>query len=75
MILLVDNYDSFTYNLAHLLEELGGDVVVRRNDAPGLDQLEPSHLVLSPGPGHPPPRYTRDTSPAGAIGSTSCSGE
>ena len=56
MILLVDNYDSFTYNLAHLLEELGGDVVVRRNDAPGLEQLEPSHLVLSPGPGHPPPR-------------------
>jgi para-aminobenzoate synthetase component II len=56
LILLVDNYDSFTYNLAHMLEELGGQVVVRRNDAPGLEQLEPSHLVLSPGPGQPPPR-------------------
>ena len=64
MILVVDNYDSFTYNLVHLLEELGGEVVVRRNDAPGLEQLEPSHLVLSPGPGQPPPRIVelvRDT--------------
>jgi len=56
MILVVDNYDSFTYNLVHMLEELGGDVIVRRNDAPGLEELEPTHLVLSPGPGRPPER-------------------
>ena len=56
MILLVDNYDSFTYNLAHLLQELGAEVVVRRNDEPGLEELEPDWLVISPGPGRPPPR-------------------
>ena len=56
MILLVDNYDSFTYNLAHLLGELGAEVVVRRNDEVTPDeaeQLRPSHLVISPGPGRP----------------------
>ena len=56
MILLIDNYDSFTYNLAHLFGELGAEVVVRRNDAIGPDEaerLEPSHLVISPGPGRP----------------------
>jgi para-aminobenzoate synthetase component II len=56
MILLIDNYDSFTYNLAHLLGELGADVVVRRNDeiAPDeAEELSPSHLVVSPGPGRP----------------------
>jgi len=56
MILLVDNYDSFTYNLAHLFGELGAEVVVRRNDALDADEAErlaPSHLVLSPGPGRP----------------------
>ena len=56
MILLVDNYDSFTYNLAHLLEELGSEVAVRRNDeidADGAERLSPSHLVVSPGPGRP----------------------
>ena len=56
MILLVDNYDSFTYNLAHLFGELGGDVVVRRNDDVSADEAErlaPSHLVISPGPGRP----------------------
>jgi anthranilate synthase component 2 len=55
-VLLVDNYDSFTYNLAHLLEELGGEVVVRRNDEIDADQaadLTPTHLVVSPGPGRP----------------------
>jgi anthranilate synthase/aminodeoxychorismate synthase-like glutamine amidotransferase len=56
VILVVDNYDSFTYNLVHMLEELGGDVIVRRNDASGLEELEPTHLVLSPGPGRPPER-------------------
>jgi anthranilate synthase/aminodeoxychorismate synthase-like glutamine amidotransferase len=54
MILVIDNYDSFTYNLVHMLEDLGGDVIVRRNDAPGLEELRPSRLVLSPGPGRPP---------------------
>jgi anthranilate synthase/aminodeoxychorismate synthase-like glutamine amidotransferase len=56
MILLIDNYDSFTYNLAHLLGELGAEVVVRRNDAIDPDEAErlaPSHLVVSPGPGRP----------------------
>jgi len=56
VILVVDNYDSFTYNLVHMLEELGGEVIVRRNDANGLEELEPTHLVLSPGPGRPPER-------------------
>ena len=56
MILLIDNYDSFTYNLAHLFGELGADVVVYRNDAIDADaaaRLEPSHVVISPGPGRP----------------------
>jgi anthranilate synthase component 2 len=56
MILLVDNYDSFTYNLAHLFGELGAEVEVRRNDAIDADEAErlrPSHLVVSPGPGRP----------------------
>jgi anthranilate synthase/aminodeoxychorismate synthase-like glutamine amidotransferase len=55
-ILLVDNYDSFTYNLAHLFEELGAKVIVLRNDkidADGADALAPTHLVVSPGPGRP----------------------
>jgi anthranilate synthase/aminodeoxychorismate synthase-like glutamine amidotransferase len=56
MILLVDNYDSFTYNLVHLLQELGAEVVVLRNDeidADGAEAMAPSHLVVSPGPGRP----------------------
>jgi len=56
MILLIDNYDSFTYNLAHLFGELGAEVIVRRNDAITAEQAErmaPSHLVVSPGPGGP----------------------
>jgi anthranilate synthase component 2 len=56
VILLVDNYDSFTYNLAHLFGELGCEVEVRRNDAIDADEAEllaPSHLVISPGPGRP----------------------
>jgi anthranilate synthase/aminodeoxychorismate synthase-like glutamine amidotransferase len=55
-VLLVDNYDSFTYNLVHLLQELGAEVVVRRNDAidaEAAERLRPSHLVVSPGPGRP----------------------
>jgi anthranilate synthase/aminodeoxychorismate synthase-like glutamine amidotransferase len=56
VILLIDNYDSFTYNLAHLFGELGAEVVVRRNDVIGPEEarrLAPSHLVVSPGPGRP----------------------
>jgi anthranilate synthase component 2 len=56
VILLIDNYDSFTYNLAHLFQELGADVTVLRNDALDADEAErlaPSHLVISPGPGRP----------------------
>ena len=56
MILLVDSYDSFTYNLAHLFRELGAEVLVRRSDeidAHEAERLAPSHLVLSPGPGRP----------------------
>ena len=55
-MLLIDNYDSFTYNLVHLFEELGVEVVVFRNDAidpDGAEALAPSHLVVSPGPGRP----------------------
>jgi anthranilate synthase/aminodeoxychorismate synthase-like glutamine amidotransferase len=53
MILLIDNYDSFVYNLARYVRELGHDAVVRRHDALTLDdiaQLAPSHIILSPGP-------------------------
>ncbi|MEP6909012.1 MAG: aminodeoxychorismate/anthranilate synthase component II [Actinomycetota bacterium] len=56
MILLIDNYDSFTYNLAHLFGELGAEVSVRRNDdidAGEAERLAPSQLVISPGPGRP----------------------
>jgi anthranilate synthase/aminodeoxychorismate synthase-like glutamine amidotransferase len=56
VILLIDNYDSFTYNLAHLFGSLGAEVVVRRNDELDADEAErlgPSQLVVSPGPGRP----------------------
>jgi anthranilate synthase/aminodeoxychorismate synthase-like glutamine amidotransferase len=53
MLLLIDNYDSFTYNLYQYLAELGAEVLVRRNDAISVDEasaLAPSHIVISPGP-------------------------
>ena len=56
MLLMLDNYDSFTYNLVHLFEQLGVEVRVFRNDAISVDEaeaLEPTHLVVSPGPGRP----------------------
>jgi anthranilate synthase/aminodeoxychorismate synthase-like glutamine amidotransferase len=56
VILLIDNYDSFTYNLAHLFGELGAEVCVRRNDdldADEAERLAPLQLVISPGPGRP----------------------
>lgn len=53
-IAIIDNYDSFTYNLSHLVKELGADVTVYRNDKFELPQLEPfDKLILSPGPGIP----------------------
>ena len=56
MILLIDNYDSFTWNLAQYLGELGAAPVVRRNDEISLDEVEamhPAKIVISPGPGRP----------------------
>jgi anthranilate synthase/aminodeoxychorismate synthase-like glutamine amidotransferase len=56
VLLIIDNYDSFTYNLAHAFGELGADVVVRRNDAidaDGIEALGPAKIVISPGPGRP----------------------
>ncbi len=53
MILMIDNYDSFTYNLVQYLGELGAEVTVRRNDAVTLDEVErlrPAAVVISPGP-------------------------
>ena len=56
VILLIDNYDSFTFNLAQYLGELGASPVVRRNDRIALDEIEamrPERIVISPGPGRP----------------------
>ncbi len=56
MILLIDNYDSFTWNLAQYLGELGADPVVRRNDEITIGEIEsmqPDRIVISPGPGRP----------------------
>lgn len=56
MILIIDNYDSFTYNLVQYLGELGGDLQVYRNDKITVDEigrLRPSHIVISPGPKWP----------------------
>ena len=53
-IVIIDNYDSFTYNLSHLVKELGAEVTVVRNDQFELPDLEPySKIILSPGPGIP----------------------
>ena len=56
MILVIDNYDSFTYNLVQYLGELGAEMCVYRNDTLAVDdvqRLAPSHIVISPGPGTP----------------------
>jgi anthranilate synthase/aminodeoxychorismate synthase-like glutamine amidotransferase len=56
MVLVIDNYDSFTYNLVQYLGELGAEVVVRRNNQVALDEvdgLNPGRIVISPGPGRP----------------------
>jgi anthranilate synthase/aminodeoxychorismate synthase-like glutamine amidotransferase len=56
MVVVIDNYDSFTYNLVQYLGELGADVRVMRNDVVSLDEIAaatPDHIVISPGPGRP----------------------
>jgi anthranilate synthase/aminodeoxychorismate synthase-like glutamine amidotransferase len=56
MVFVLDNYDSFTYNLVQYLGELGARMVVRRNDQVTMGEVEamgPSHIVISPGPGRP----------------------
>lgn len=56
MILIIDNYDSFTYNIVQELGELGAEIEVHRNDQITLDEireLNPSHIIISPGPGFP----------------------
>jgi para-aminobenzoate synthetase component 2 len=56
MILVIDNYDSFTYNLVQYLGELGQELEVRRNDKidiAGIEELNPDRIVISPGPGTP----------------------
>jgi len=56
MILMIDNYDSFTYNLVQMVQVLGKEIQVRRNDQvdiPGLEDLNPTALLVSPGPGTP----------------------
>lgn len=56
MILVIDNYDSFTYNLVQFLGEMGADLRVVRNDQATLDEIramQPTHVVISPGPGTP----------------------
>lgn len=56
MILVIDNYDSFTYNLVQYIGSLGADVLVKRNDKidiTGIEELHPDRIVISPGPGYP----------------------
>ncbi len=56
MIFVLDNYDSFTYNLVQYLGELGAAITVRRNDKVTIDEIasmQPTHVVISPGPGRP----------------------
>ncbi len=56
MIFMIDNYDSFTFNLVQYFQEMGEKVVVRRNDAisvHGIQRMRPDYLVVSPGPGRP----------------------
>ena len=56
MVLVIDNYDSFTYNLVQYLGELGAAIRVRRNDQVTIEEIaamQPTHIVISPGPGRP----------------------
>ncbi len=56
MIVIIDNYDSFTYNLVQLVGEIGGDIQAFRNDSISVEdvlEMNPSHIIISPGPGTP----------------------
>ena len=56
MILVIDNYDSFTYNLVQYIGDIKKDIVTKRNDETSLKnvkEINPSHIVISPGPGKP----------------------
>ena len=56
MILIIDNYDSFTYNLYQLVGKFTGDITVKRNDKVSLEEIRkmnPTHIIISPGPGNP----------------------
>lgn len=56
MVLLIDNYDSFSYNLVQLVGSIGADIKVIRNDEKTIDEireLNPAHIIISPGPGYP----------------------
>lgn len=56
MILMIDNYDSFTFNLVQYIKEIGKEIIVKRNDAVSIAEIEdiqPSFILLSPGPGNP----------------------
>ncbi|RUL45648.1 anthranilate synthase component II [Lysinibacillus antri] len=56
MILVIDNYDSFTFNLVQYIQQVGGEVIVRRNDQVTLEDIaamKPDFILLSPGPGNP----------------------
>src|SRR5580692_306153 len=73
VILVIDNYDSFTYNLVQYLGQCGADIVVRRNDQITLDEilkLGPDGIMLSPGPCTPDKSGICLTILAGALGST-----
>ena len=64
MVLVIDNYDSFTYNLVQYLGELGATVTVRRNDETTVDEiraLAPERILISPGPGGPRTPASRST--------------
>lgn len=76
MVLLIDNYDSFTYNLSHYLQTLGADVRVVRNDAmtaDGLFALGASAVVVSPGPSSPKTRVCASSSFRNSRGACRCS--
>lgn len=56
MILIIDNYDSFTYNLFQLISKFAEDIIVKRNNQITIDEIHkinPSHIIISPGPGNP----------------------
>ena len=76
MVLVIDNYDSFTYNLVQYLGELGAELRVRRNDEVTLDEIEamaPEQIVISPGPGGPRTPASRSMSSGGSVRRRRCS--